>query len=178
MTSWLEIIPLEIKQKIFSYLSDSDCVKLCVLPSYKHMVSSQVNWERLDLDLFEELPLELIAVLKEVACQVRFLTWQIGHVWHFRRLSQTVSRFRQLSELDLSGNPQIRSLSFISTLQNLRALCLRCCSNFCAASLTEVVPNVTTYLVWLDVANCKQIHYWHIIQILKNAQSCHRYKCM
>ena len=107
MTSWLEIVPLEIKQKIFSYLSDSDRVKLCVLPSYRHMITKQVKWRRIDFDLFEDIPLELIDILKEIALQVQFLTWQIGHIWHFRRLSQTVSRFTNLTEVDFSGNPQI-----------------------------------------------------------------------
>ena len=130
MTSWLEILPLELKQKIFHYLCDSDRVKLSVIPTYKHMIISEVNWQRLDFDVFEEIPVELIEILKKVSRHVQHLTWQIGHVWEFRKLSQAVSRFNNLTELDLSGNPQIVSLGFLRDLKNLRALCLHCCDNF------------------------------------------------
>ena len=169
-TSLLELLPEEIKQKIFFSLSNRDRIKLYILPGYRNLVCNNVNWERLDLDLLEDIPLELIHVFKEVALKVNYLTWQIGHVWNFRKLSQTVARFRNLVELDVSGNPQIKDIRFLVNLQQLRAISFRCCFKLSSLSLLHVAPQLKN-LTWLDVAHCSQLREWHIDQLVRDTKS-------
>ena len=169
-TSLLEIVPAEIKQKIVRYFCDSDKVSLHFLSGYKNLVCNEVNCHQLDLDLFEDIPKELIEIFKEVALKLNYLTWQIGHVGHYRKLSQAVSRFASLVELDISGNPQIKHINFLVNLKELRAISFRCCFKLSLLSLLEVVPKLNK-LTWLDVAHCCQLNQWHIEQLVRDSQT-------
>ena len=137
---------------------------------------NEVNWHQLDLDLFEDIPKELIEIFKELALKVNYLTWQIGHIWHYRKLSQAVSRFASLVELDISGNPHIKDTNFLVNHKELRAISFRCCFKLSPLSLLEVVPKLNK-LTWLDVAHCSQLSQWHIEQWVRDSETVKEVEC-
>ena len=168
--SWFDLLPHELKQKIFRFLCESDRLKLFQFNAYKPIVCDSALWKRLDFHIYENISVDLLENFKAVTVHVEYLTWQVGHIWNFRRLCQTVGRFNNLLELDISGNNQIHDISFLRNLRKLRALCMRSCYKLSAQSTVGVVATLHS-LTWLDIADCSQFREYEVEQVLVNARN-------
>ena len=168
--SFFDILPQELKCKIFDLLCYTDKLHLFCFVTFRPLICNAITWKCVDFDTIEHVSLAIIEVLKAVSSQIEYLTWQIGTIWHYRKLSQTVGRFANLKELDLSGNMQISDITFLRGLKHLCALCLHCCYNVSADSTVNAVGHLQS-LNWLDICECGQFSQWHVEQIVIRARN-------
>ena len=169
-----DFLPAELNYKILNLLCDNDKLNLFCLNAFRSILCNQLTWKHVDFDTIENISPEVIELFEAVRSQVHYLTWQLGHIWHLRRLCHTVGTFSNLKELDLSGNTQIINITFLRNLNNLSALCLQCCYNLSSDSTVNVIRRLNG-LKWLDISECGQFSHWDVEQIVLKTRKLHTF---
>lgn len=172
--SAFNVLPNEILASIFLNIHEAELHTFYNHPDLRRGLQSSSVWNRVCLDLFDNVPISQLQLLHNVALNVKELSWSSALLPDGFFSTEILVGFTNLTFLDISENSSIHQVSFLSKLTKLQDLRVRNNDHIDSEELSHWLPTLDCSLLTLDISGCAQLSKDNIYAILSGLRTLER----